>query len=83
MPDHLPLSEPDIHRLLEAAPDGVFVADMHGRYIYVNGAGCRMLGMEPSEILGGTIFDLIPEGDAIRLQASKRTMLEGRAHVEE
>lgn len=83
MPDHLPLSEPDIHRLLEAAPDGVFVADMHGRYIYVNGAGCRMLGMEPSEILGRTIFDLIPEGDAIRLQASKRTMLEGRAHVEE
>jgi PAS domain S-box-containing protein len=83
MPDHLPLSEPDIHRLLEAAPDGVFVADMHGRYIYVNGAGCRMLGMEPSEILGRTIFDLIPEGDAIRLQASKRAMLEGRAHVEE
>lgn len=83
MPDHPPLSEPDIHHLLEAAPDGVFVADVHGRYIYVNGAGCRMLGMEPGEILGRTIFDLIPEGDAIRLQASKRTMLEGRAHVEE
>ena len=83
MPDRPPLREPDIRALLEAAPDGVFVADVHGRYIYVNQAGCRMLGMEPGDILGKTIFDLIPEADAVRLQASKRAMLESRAHVEE
>ena len=77
MPHRPPLREPDIRALLEAAPDGVFVADMHGRYIYVNQAGCRMLGMEAGEILGKTIFELIPEGDAIRLEASKRAMLEG------
>lgn len=83
MPDHPPLSEPDVHHLLEAAPDGVFVADMHGRYVYVNGAACRMLGMEPGEVLGKTIFDMIPESDAMRLRASKQAMLEGRPHVEE
>jgi PAS domain S-box-containing protein len=83
MSDRLPLREPDTRALLDAAPDGIFVADVHARYIYVNQAGCRMLGMEPGDILGKTIFDLIPEGDVARLQASKRTMLEGRAHVEE
>lgn len=83
MPNRPPLREPDTHALLEAAPDGVFVADVHGRYIYVNQSGCRMLGMEADEILGKTIFDLIPEGDAIRLDAARRAMLEGRAHVEE
>ena len=83
MPERPPLSEPDLHALLDAAPDGVFVSDMHARYIYVNQAGCRMLGMERDEILGKTILDLIPESDAVRLQASKRAMLEGRTHVDE
>lgn len=83
MPNRPPLRDPDLRSLLEAAPDGVFVADTHGRYIYVNQAGCRMLGMEPAEILGRTIFDFIPESDAIRLAASRRVMLEGRAHIED
>jgi PAS domain S-box-containing protein len=83
MPHRPPLREPDTRALVEAAPDGVFVADMDGRYIYVNQAGCRMLGMEAGEILGKTIFELIPEGDATRLEASKRAMLDGRTHVEE
>jgi PAS domain S-box-containing protein len=83
MPHRPPLREPDTRALVEAAPDGVFVADMDGRYIYVNQAGCRMLGMEAGEILGKTIFELIPEGDAIRLEASKRAMLDGLTHVEE
>lgn len=83
MPLRSPLREPDVPALLEAAPDGVFVADMHGRYIYVNQAGCRLLGMETSEILGKTILDLIPEGDAMRLESAKRAMLAGGNHVEE
>lgn len=82
MPDR-PVPEPDARALLDAAPDGVFVADRQGRYTYVNEAGCRMLGWEPGEILGKTIFDLIPEGDAIRLRASRQSMLEGRAQVDE
>lgn len=78
-----PPRELDTHALLEAAPDGVFVADIHGRYIYVNQAGARLLGMTPDEIVGKTIFDLIPESDAVRLDASRRAMLDGRCHVEE
>lgn len=75
--------QPDARALLDAAPDGVFVADVHGRYNYVNHAGCRMLGWERREILGKTIFDLIPESDATRLQSSRQAMLEGQTHVEE
>lgn len=83
MPDRPPLREPDLHALLEAAPDGVFVSDLHGRYLYVNQAGCRMLGMEAAEILGKSILDMIPESDAVRLQTARRAMLEGRTHMDE
>lgn len=83
MQDRRPLSEHDARALLDAAPDGVFVADMNARYTYVNQAGCRMLGLAPDDILGKTILDLIPEADAARLQASKQAMMEGRSHVEE
>ncbi|MES2483458.1 MAG: PAS domain S-box protein [Pseudomonadota bacterium] len=74
---------PDFRRLIDAAPDGVFVADAGGTYVYVNQAGCRMLGMQAHEILGKSIFDLIPEADAMRFRASQHTMLEGRTHVDE
>ncbi len=63
---------PDPRLLLDAAPDGVFVADAHGRYIYVNPAGCRMTGCGPGEILDPTTFDFTPGSDAIRLQVAGR-----------
>ncbi len=66
------LPGPDPRLLLDAAPDGVFVADAHGRYIYVNPAGCRMTGCEPGEVLDPTTFDFIPGSDAIRLPVAGR-----------
>ena len=47
------------HSLVDEAPDAVFVADLNGRYIDVNGAGCRMLGYTRDEILDRTIVDMI------------------------
>ena len=56
-------SRTSIKSLVEQAPDGVFVADLDGRYTDVNEAGCRMLGYARAEILGKTIVDLIPPGE--------------------
>jgi PAS domain S-box-containing protein len=69
--------------LVEQAPDGIFVADLDGRYTDVNEAGCRMLGYTREEIVGKTIIDLIPADDIERLWQSKEVLLEGPIHVAE
>jgi PAS domain S-box-containing protein len=69
--------------LVEQAPDGIFVADLHGRYTDVNGAGCRMLGYARDEIVGASIADLLPREDVARLWRSREELLAGGIHVAE
>jgi PAS domain S-box-containing protein len=69
--------------LVELAPDGIFVADLEGRYTDVNDAGCRMLGYTREEIVGKTILDLIPPEEVDRLWQSRQEMLGGGTHVAE
>jgi len=63
--------------LVEQAPDGVFVADLTGRYTEVNDAACRMLGFSREELLTRTIADLLRPEDVDRLSQTKRIQLEG------
>jgi PAS domain S-box-containing protein len=69
--------------LVEQAPDGIFVADLDGRYIDVNTAGCRLVGRTREDILGKTIMDLIDGTEVDRLLASRAEMLAGATHVAE
>ncbi len=76
----------DLEALIERAPDGIFVADVEGRYTYVNEAGCRLLGYAPdqrNEIVGRRIVDLIAPEDVSRLAASKARMQGGGTDVGE
>lgn len=77
-------AEARLRDLVEQAPDGIFVADLSGRYTEVNGAACRMLGYARDELVGKTIMDLIPEAELPRL-AAERAALEtpGYTHVSE
>lgn len=68
---------------VELAPDGIFVADRHGRYTQVNEAGRRMLGYSREELIGKSIVDLLPPEDVERLGRSKQHLLEGCIHVAE
>ena len=43
--------------LVQQAPDGIFVADLDGRYTDVNPAGCEMLGFSREELVGKTIVE--------------------------
>ena len=72
-----------LQALVDQAPDGIFVADLDGRYTDVNEAGCRMLGFERHEIVGKTILDLIPPEQAERLDASKSRLQGGSIEIEE
>ncbi len=70
--------------LFEQASDGIFIADLDGRYLDVNAAGCRLLGFTHEEILGRTIMDLIPAEDAPRLARVKvEELLRQKTHLGE
>jgi PAS domain S-box-containing protein len=79
--DELKKSQARTREVIALASDGIFLADLDGRYIEVNEAGCRLLGMTEPEIVGKTIRDLIPPDEVDRLAASKAEMLEGGSHI--
>ena len=69
--------------LMEQAVDGIFLADLQGKYTDVNSAGCRMLGMTREEILGRSILDFIPPEDVARLAQAKELLLGGKVQTSE
>ena len=76
-------SEERLRELVEQASDGIFVADLDGRYTDVNRAGCQMLGFSREQIIGRTIVDFIPAADVARLQEIKLLLMRGGEHVGE
>jgi PAS domain S-box-containing protein len=68
-------AEAHTRELIELAPDAFFLADLDARFIDVNPAACRMMGYERSELLGKTIFDVLPPEDAARLRAVQSKLL--------
>lgn len=81
--DALQRSEQQYRALFEQAPDGIFLADLDGRYTDVNRAGAAMLGYAREEIVGKTIIDLLRAQDVGRLLASREAMLRGGVEVGE
>ena len=69
--------------VIELASDGIFIADLEGRYIDVNDAGCRMLGYSREEVLGKSIMDFIPPEDEARLRSDREQFLQGGSSVGE
>src|SRR5688572_15951960 len=63
------------HEVIELAPDAFFLANLDARFTDVNRAACRLLGYDRDELLGMTIFDIIPAEDAARLEATRRDLL--------
>ena len=61
--------------VVELAPDAFLQADLDGRLTDVNQAACRLLGCERDELIGKTIFDIIPAEDADRLRAVRADLL--------
>jgi len=63
--------------LIEHAPDGIFVADRDGRYLYVNDAGCAMAGCSRQELLALRVQDTVRPSDADRLERARAAMAQG------
>ncbi|MEZ0392321.1 MAG: ATP-binding protein [Pseudobdellovibrionaceae bacterium] len=55
-------------RMIDQAPDAVFVATSEGICTYTNSASAKMLGYSKAEIIGKSILDFIPQRDWSRLR---------------
>jgi PAS domain S-box-containing protein len=64
-----------VRAIIELAPDAFFQADLDARLTDVNEAACRLLGYDRHELIGKTIFDIIPVEDAARLNAVRADLL--------
>jgi len=62
-------SEARYRGLLEAAPDGMVVANQTGEIVLLNSQAERMFGYHRDELLGQNVKNIIPEGFAERLIA--------------
>jgi PAS domain S-box-containing protein len=60
---------------IELAPDAYFLANLDAHFTDVNQAACRLLDYERDELVGKTIFDIIPRADAARLAAVREKLL--------
>jgi PAS domain S-box-containing protein len=58
--DQLRASEERARRLIEEAPDGVVVTDAEGTVSYANPAAAIGLGLARDELIGRSLYDLVP-----------------------
>ena len=81
--DALEASEARTRALISHASDAIFIADLDGRFIDVNAAGCQLLGLPESEIIGERIRDFLPPEDAERLPAARQVLAKGGTQMAE
>jgi len=51
-------SEERLRRYLESSPDGIYVSDLKGNFIYGNNAAERLIGYMKEELIGKSFLDL-------------------------
>ncbi|MGH7677245.1 MAG: sensor histidine kinase [Gemmatimonadaceae bacterium] len=81
--EELVTSRARTREVISLASDGIFMADMAGRYTDVNEAGCRMLGLSRAEIIGKKIVDFIHPDEFDRLAAARHELLKGGSQMAE
>ncbi len=69
-----PSSGERYRQMIEDAADGILISDQDGRYLDVNEAGARMLGMTREEVIGKKVSDIV-------VDAEHETLVEMRARV--
>lgn len=63
--------------LFEQASDGIFVTDIHGNFIDVNNAGCKILGYSLDELRGLSVPDILLPDEIKRFHTGIERLLEG------
>lgn len=69
--------------LFESSPEGIFIADLDGRYVDVNTAGCQLLGYRHDELLGKRVVDILAADQVEQLANTRRRLDDGQAQFGE
>jgi diguanylate cyclase (GGDEF)-like protein/PAS domain S-box-containing protein len=71
------LLESKLARLLEAFPDLICTFDRSNHFVDVSGASSRILGFEPYELAGHTVYELVHPADRRRMLMEANLLFEG------
>jgi len=74
----IPNSSDILHAVIEATPDAIFAKDLDGRYVLVNRAAARFIGLSANEILGKHDLELYSMDTARQfIEADQEVMATG------
>lgn len=71
----IPNSSDILQAVIEATPDAIFVKDLDGRYILINGAAARFIERSPADIVGKNDMELYPAETAQRFMDEDQAVL--------
>ena len=71
----LSLSEEKLRRIVETINDLFWEADRNGTYTYVSPTAKKIIGYNPQELVGKTIFDIMPEEDGQKLRETLQKLV--------
>ncbi|MDP1548143.1 MAG: diguanylate cyclase [Anaerolineales bacterium] len=74
-------SESSYRSVMDQASDGIFIADLSGRYLDVNRAGCEMLGYTREEVLRESMQTLAVNDKSTPLRFAE--LMEGKTVISE
>jgi PAS domain S-box-containing protein len=61
-----------------SSADWIWEVDRNGRYTYASGRVKEILGYEPKELLGKTVYDLMPKVEANRIRNTYKKLARGK-----
>jgi len=64
--------------VIEGVDEAIYIRDLEGRYVLINSAGVRLLGLPPEQILGKTDREIMDPQVAAKVEASDRFVLQSR-----
>lgn len=67
---------------MQHMPGCAFIKDEQGKYVFVNPTGARLVGLEPSEVIGKTDFELVSASVAQQLHDNDQSILSLNQAVE-
>ena len=66
---------------LESSPDGLAVADFDFRFVFVSRRRAELSGMQPSDMIGRSVWDIFPKMVGTKLEESARTAMRDRVRT--
>jgi len=68
--------------LVESADEPIFTMDADGRYLFVNSTTAELLGLKPTDLVGNTVWDVLPKDFADREVNDVRMVIaSGKARI--